>query len=195
MDITLSDSLVSAEEEKTAKEEEEIRRIAAEKKISEFNRGIHPIKEELLPTSDPDVSRLHSTSLKDSKALYYDKIKRGSSGEITLSEEDIDNLKSMEENDDLETILAEEMKQREEIVKVAVDNLDEVAAGRTRGKKQLVGYAIETIRDMKEEIARAERDTATKKKSGRRKQRRANADANEFVKSNLDVPNEDAEQE
>ena len=188
LDILLANSIVSAEEEKTAKDEEKIRRIAAEKKISEFGREIHPLREEVLPTSKPDVSMLHSRSLKDSKALYFDNIKRGSSGEITLSEEDIEALKSIEENDDIETILTEEVKQREEIVKVAVDDLDEVAAGRTRGRKQLVGYAIETIRDMQAEISRAERDTATKKKSGRRKQRRANAEANEFLQNNLDMP-------
>ena len=94
-------------------------------------------------------------------------------------------MKSIDEDDDLETILAQEMKEREEVVKTTINHLDEVAAGKSRGRKQLVGYAIETIRDMQAEISRAERDMATKKKSGRRKQKRSNAEADEFVKANL----------
>ena len=92
LDITLTNSLASAEEEESVKEEETVRRLAAEKKIAEFSREINPIKQETLPSIRKDVSTLHSRSLKDSKALYYDKIKRGNAGEISITDEEFENF-------------------------------------------------------------------------------------------------------
>ena len=47
-----------------------------------------------------------------------------------------------------------------------------IVQGRSRSQKALIRYAINQIRDMQAEIISAERDLATRKKSGRRKQRK-----------------------
>ena len=51
--------------------------------------------------------------------------------------------------------------------------------GRARSQKVLIRYAINQIRDMQAEIISAERDLATRKKSGRRKQRKTKANKKE----------------
>jgi len=80
-----------------------------------------------------------------------------------------------------------EVRRREQIVddekrKIEMDmvkekNVREVAAGRARSTRALITYTIDVIRDMNAEISRAEQDMATRRKSGRRRQRKGRGGA------------------
>jgi len=54
-----------------------------------------------------------------------------------------------------------------------------VISGQARSRRSLIKYTVNTIRDMQAEIILAERDLATRKKSGRRKQRKTKKDESE----------------
>ena len=185
LDMELTNSVLSAKEKEEVIFEEEIRKIAA-MKILDFYKPIEVPTEvmdnpESLDLSDFEVTNpvgktaVESTApakrLADSTAIYFDKVRELSSAEL-------DAFSVLEDEDgEMEMIRAEEIQEREIVVQTTIEVLDAVANGKTRNKKALIGYAIETIRDMQTEISRAERDLATKRRAGRRKQRKGASDA------------------
>ena len=183
LDTTFTKSILTAEEQEQAREEETSRRVAAEAKLAQYDRVVlPPMEQPYLPGIEPEVSMLYKRRLNESTALYYDKIVRGDGGEVKMTEKEAEQA-LRDESFDLEQVLSEEVQRREESVKHLNNRLDEVAAGSTRGRKQLTAYAIETIRDMQSEIFRAERDMATKRRAGRRKQRKNVVEAEDFISS------------
>jgi hypothetical protein len=65
----------------------------------------------------------------------------------------------------------------------------DVLRGRARSRRQLIHYTVNTIRDMQAEIIIAERDLATRKKSGRRKQRKTKKGADASLDKGGDSDN------
>jgi hypothetical protein len=165
IDLEVMASTLTAKEEDEVRAEEAIRRQAAEKILSTFGTKNFGFSENTYTSANIENSKT-SKRLKDSTAVYYDSLR-------TATMEDFERAAVIEdESAEMEAKNMQDTSERDGRVKKTLETLEEVAAGRARGRRGIISYAIETIRDMQSEIARAEQDVATKRRAGRRRQRK-----------------------
>ena len=174
IDLDITASISTAAEEGEIMEEEAIRKLAAEKSLASF--GISVLNEITFANAElePVVDKKR---LKDSKAVYYDNLR-------FATVDDLERAAVYEdENAQMEAKNAEETQERDLRVKKTLETLETVASGQARSQRAVISYAIETIRDMQSEISRAEQDVATKRRAGRRRQRKGGSDAENIIGS------------
>mgnify|MGYP006079094401 CR=1 FL=1 len=146
--------------------EEQIRRLAAER-LTRFTQNqdseIDDDKE-IRQTADDLAKILRHRG----KALVQPQI----DGSDTSSQKEINEEVSVYDKETLamaEKIIAEREVDRAQRLATAI-------SGKARSARALISYSIETVRDLRTEVERVERDQATRKKGGRRRQRKKTTD-------------------
>lgn len=96
---------------------------------------------------------------------------------LRQSDDADDDLKTKYDDSEESQMLleADKMQARRDVA--AARRIAEGVSGKARTTREIISYTIQTIREMDDEIYRAERDIVTKKKAGRRRQRKRPAES------------------
>lgn len=200
LDLEAFPATDSVEQISAEEKEEEARRVAAEKLMeswetpswmeqekkenenieAEITARVEIIKAEnrkelkKLPTEyDDENNELISDEdiPIDAPNIYLD-LKQWQLDEFTVDESEVEKLTESEEN--MRNKLRKSIDQ--------IRTVSEVSSGRARGRRQLLTYAIESMREMSEEIDQASKDPSISiKRSGRRRQRKPTVDVDEEI--------------
>ena len=155
----IADAALAAE----AAVEEEERRLAAERMLAEV------IKPAWIPKEEEEAAEMKREAEARLNTWMQSQTKKWAEleEEYGLSaggEDDTEVLRRAQ-------LVADE-KRKIEADMVKEKDVREVATGQARSTRALITYTIDVIRDMNAEISRAEQDMATRRKSGRRRQRK-----------------------
>jgi len=162
------------EEIDVALEEEEVRRLAAERLMRLQPKTVQQFEEEKeVQMAAEELTRL--MLLREAQALENARQQLADSKSNADKTEEIDDADASVSLD-LPEEMDEEVQKAHAIIKeqqIAVArSLSEAINGKARSPKALIRYTIESIRDMVSDVQRTEKDQATRRKGGGRRRQK-----------------------
>ena len=170
LSISTLKSSLELETEEDAMLEEQIRRLAAER-LNRYTQNQDSVVDddtETRQTAD-DLAKILAHRGKALLQPLIEGADMGLQGQGVVGSDEV-SVYDKETMAMAEKIIAEREVDRAQRLAAAI-------SGKARSARALISYSIETVRDLKTEVERVEKDTATRKKSGKRRQRKKTAPA------------------